>query len=207
MSALLAFARAQAVAAGIAQPVSTVRHVHISDRPLVLIALTLAGEANAPLAAMVGDGPDSGRLLIVSQPRNRDQRFAFAAELAEIVVGYIDRYREPAGAVRPAGAGQRERYADAPQIIVPNPASDRLRPAARPVDQVPPASGGVRRRPGRAGARPVADLPRRARRGARLLPAAGRDAGAGAALGQRPERGRRSEPRGPDGLDRPARRA
>jgi hypothetical protein len=123
VSALQAFARAQAVAAGIAQPVSTVRHVHVSDRPLVLIALTLAGEANAPLAAMVGDGPDSGRLLIVSQPRNRDQRFAFAAELAEIVVGHIDRYRRPAGARRPDPAGQRERHADAPQIIVPNPAS------------------------------------------------------------------------------------
>jgi len=123
MSALLAFARAQAVAAGVAQPVSTVRHVHLSDRPLVLIALTLAGEANAPLAAMVGDGPESGRLLIVSQPRNRDQRFAFAAELAGIVVGHIDRYRESAGAVRPGRAGRRERYADAPQIIVPNPAS------------------------------------------------------------------------------------
>lgn len=123
MSALLAFARAQAVAAGVAQPVATVRHVHISDRPLVLIALTLAGEANAPLAAMVGDAPDSGRLLVVSQPRNRDQRFAFAAVLAEIVVGYVDRYREPAGAERPGGAGQRERYADAPQVIVPNLAS------------------------------------------------------------------------------------
>jgi hypothetical protein len=87
--------------------------------PLVLIALTLAGEANAPLAAMVGDGPESARLLIVSQPRNRDQRFAFAAELAEIVVGYVDRFR----ARRPEAAGQRDRYADAPQIIVPNPAS------------------------------------------------------------------------------------
>jgi hypothetical protein len=126
MSGLVAFARAQAVASGIAQPVSTVRHVHISDRPLVLVVLTLAGEANAPLAAMVGDGPASGRLLIVSQPRNRDQRFAFAAQLAEIVVGYIDRYRTSAEIVRTGRASQtdeRERYADAPQIIVPNPAS------------------------------------------------------------------------------------
>ena len=74
---------------GIAQPVATVRHVHLADRPLVLVALTLAGEANAPLAAMVGDDPGSARLLVVSQPRNRDERFAFAAELAEIVVGHL----------------------------------------------------------------------------------------------------------------------
>ena len=56
-----------------------VRHVHVSDRPLVFIPLALAGEANAPLAAMVGDDAGAPRLLVVTQPRNRDQRFAFAA--------------------------------------------------------------------------------------------------------------------------------
>lgn len=114
MSVLTALARAQAVYTGTAQPVSTVRHVHVAKRPLVLVALTLAGEANAPLALMVGDGPESERLLFVAQPRNRDQRFAFAAELAQVVTGYIDSLRSPAELVR---------YADAPQILVPNPAT------------------------------------------------------------------------------------
>lgn len=104
MSTLTALARAQAVGRGSAQPISMVRHVHVSDRPLVLVALTLAGEANAPLAVMIGDDPRSARLLVVSQPRNRDERFAFAARLAEVVVGYIN-------------------SADVPQMIVPNPAS------------------------------------------------------------------------------------
>ena len=108
MSGLLALARAQAAATGVAQPVSLVRHVHIAERPLVLVALTLAGEANAPLAAMVGDDPESAHLLVVAQPRNRDQRFAFAAELAQIVVGYIE---------------ERRRSAGAPQLVVPNPAA------------------------------------------------------------------------------------
>ena len=84
MSTLTSLARAEAVPAGRAQPIAAVRHVHVHDRPLVLIPLTLAGEANAPLAAMVGDYPDSARLLVVAQPRNRDQRFAFAAELASV---------------------------------------------------------------------------------------------------------------------------
>jgi hypothetical protein len=124
VSGLVALARAQAVSSGIAQPICTVRHSHISDRPLVLIALTLAGEANAPLAAMVGDNPDSGRLLIVSQPRNRDQRFLFAAALAKIVVGYINGYRSKTEAMPSSGRGKtRPRFADAPQIIVPNPAT------------------------------------------------------------------------------------
>jgi hypothetical protein len=122
MSTLTSLARAQAVRAGRAQPIATVRHLHVHDRPLVLIPLTLAGEANAPLAAMAGDDPDAPRLLLVAQPRNRDQRFAFAAALAGIVVSYVDSFT---GAVE-AVAGDRARdirvrFADAPQIVVPNP--------------------------------------------------------------------------------------
>lgn len=124
MSALIALARAQAVAAGVAQPVSLVRHVHVANRPLVLVALALAGEANAPLAAMAGDDPEAGQLLIVTQPRNRDQRFAFAAELAQVVVGYIDGFQSQADMVRAEGRGtERRRFTDAPQLFVPNQAT------------------------------------------------------------------------------------
>lgn len=48
MSTLRALARAQALSAGVAQPVATVRHLHLSPRPLVLVPLAMAGEANAP---------------------------------------------------------------------------------------------------------------------------------------------------------------
>ncbi|MEU8260385.1 hypothetical protein AB0C02_07165 [Micromonospora sp. NPDC048999] len=121
MSTLRALAKAQAVAAGVAQPVATVRHLHLSDRPLVLVPLAMAGEANAPLAAMVGATPDAARLLVVPQPRNRDQRFAFAAELAAIVLPYLDSFRGVSEAV-PVDRGRdvRHRYVDAPQLLVPN---------------------------------------------------------------------------------------
>jgi hypothetical protein len=143
MSTLTALARARAVSRGIAQPVATVRHVHVSDRPLVLIPLALAGEANAPLAVMTGDEPDSPQLLTVSQPRNRDQRFAFAARLANVVLEYVDGYRraeetaasrlggglgesrtdaQHVGECRAVAAQVDECRTDAPQIIVPNPA-------------------------------------------------------------------------------------
>ncbi|KIR65345.1 hypothetical protein [Micromonospora haikouensis] len=122
MSTLRALAKAQALAAGVAQPVATVRHLHLSDRPLVLVPLTMAGEANAPLAALVGDAPDAARLLIVPQPRNRDQRFAFAAELAGIVLPYLDSFRGDTEAVAvDRGRDVRHRYLDAPQLVVPNP--------------------------------------------------------------------------------------
>jgi hypothetical protein len=123
VSTLTALARAQAVARQVAQPACTVRHVHVAARPLVVIPLALAGEANAPLAAMVGDEPGSPRLLVVTQPRNRDQRFAFAAALAEVVVGYVQGFCSAVETV-PAGPGRepRRRFADAPQVLVPNPA-------------------------------------------------------------------------------------
>ncbi|SCL28537.1 hypothetical protein GA0070616_3712 [Micromonospora nigra] len=121
MSTLRALARAQAVAAGVAQPVATVRHLHLSTRPLVLVPLAMAGEANAPLAVLAGTAPGDARLLVVPQPRNRDQRFAFAAELAGIVLPYVDAHRGANEAV-PVDRGRdvRLRYLDAPQVVVPN---------------------------------------------------------------------------------------
>ncbi|HUY52867.1 MAG TPA: hypothetical protein VMV92_45405 [Streptosporangiaceae bacterium] len=121
MSTLTSLARAEAVERGIAQPVCTVRHVHIADRPLVFVPLAMAGEAGAPLAAMVGDDPRSPRLLAVAQPRNRDQRFAFAAGLAAVLLRYIEGFLTGQETV-PGGRGReaRTRFPDAPQILVPN---------------------------------------------------------------------------------------
>lgn len=118
---LTALARVQALDAGRATPVATVRHLHLHDRPLVLIPLAMAGEANAPLAAMAGTAPDDPSLLVVAQPRNRDQRFAFAARLAEIVLAYVGSFTgvaEPVAVDR--GRDVRYRFVDAPQIWVPN---------------------------------------------------------------------------------------
>lgn len=124
MSTLTALARAEAAERGRAQPVATVRHIHISARPLVFIPLALAGEACAPLAALVGTDPDAPQLRVVTQPRNRAQRFAFMGELAGIIVPYLEGFFEAEETV-PGGRGTepRNRYADAPQILLPNRAS------------------------------------------------------------------------------------
>ncbi|HEU4348750.1 MAG TPA: hypothetical protein VFR35_13305 [Actinoplanes sp.] len=121
MSTLIALARVQAAEAGRATPIATVRHLYLHARPLVLIPLAMAAEANAPLAAMAGTDPESPSLLVVAQPRNRDQRFAFAAELAAIVLTYVDSFTgvtEPVAVDR--GRDVRYRFVDAPQIWVPN---------------------------------------------------------------------------------------
>ncbi len=121
MSTLTALARAQAVAAGRAQPIATVCHLHVHDRPLVLIPLAMAGEANAPLAAMLGTNPNQPRLLYVAQPRNRDQRFTFAAKLADELVPYCESFTGVAEAIAvDRGRDVRYRFVDAPQLWVPN---------------------------------------------------------------------------------------
>jgi hypothetical protein len=102
--------------AGRAQPIATVGHLHISDRPLVMVPLTLAGEANAPLAALVGRDPTDPTLLVVPQPRDRDLRFAFAAGLADVVLAYVD-----SCCANWEQGRDRQWYTQAPQLLVPNP--------------------------------------------------------------------------------------
>lgn len=124
MSLITTLARAEAVAAGRATPLATVRHRHLSPRPLVLVPLTTAGEVGAPLGALLGTERDEPRLLVVPQPRDRDLRFAFLAELARMVLPYLESYAdevetEPATRNR----AETEVCADAPQLIVPNAAA------------------------------------------------------------------------------------
>ncbi|GAA5077547.1 hypothetical protein HNP84_004056 [Thermocatellispora tengchongensis] len=120
MSALAALARLRAVREGRAQRLTTVRHCHVSDRPMVFVPFQLAGEAAAPLAAMVGTDPGSPRLLVVPQPRDRDLRFAFAAELAEVVLPYVEGFGKVTETVERRNADPYERCLDAPQLVLPN---------------------------------------------------------------------------------------
>ncbi|MHA5048849.1 hypothetical protein [Streptomyces sp. SD15] len=129
MSLIATLARLEAVESGRAQPAATVRHRHLAERPLVFVPLITAGEAGAPLGALVGTDRDAPRLLVVPQPRDRDLRFAFLAELADIVLPYVDGYAEAVEAAERSETdpetGKRvkvevELCADAPQLIVPS---------------------------------------------------------------------------------------
>ncbi|MEV5890358.1 hypothetical protein [Nonomuraea fuscirosea] len=120
LSLLTSLARLRALDEGIAQPVATVRHCHLSERPMVFIPLKLSGEAAAPLAAMLGTDRDRPRLLVVTQPRNRDLRFAWAAELAGVLLPYVEGFLNDTETVERRNADPYERALDAPQLIVPN---------------------------------------------------------------------------------------
>ncbi|PWK65470.1 hypothetical protein BCL76_11276 [Streptomyces sp. CG 926] len=129
MPLLSTLARLEAVRAGRAQPLATVRHRHLSERPMVFVPLTTAGEAGAPLGAMVGTDRHDPRLFVIPQPRDRDRRWAFLADLAVQVLAHIDAY---ADAVEPAERSETdpetgkkvkvetELCVDAPQLIVPS---------------------------------------------------------------------------------------
>ncbi|MFJ6697886.1 hypothetical protein ACIQM4_17705 [Streptomyces sp. NPDC091272] len=129
MSLINTLARLEATRSGRAQPLATVRHRHLAERPLVVVPLTTAGEAGAPLGALVGTDRDAPRLLSVAQPRDRDLRFAFLAELADAVLPYLDSFADD---TEPAErnesdpeTGKRvkvevELCRDAPQIVVPS---------------------------------------------------------------------------------------
>jgi len=110
---LTSLARVVAARVGRAQPTKTRRHVHLSARPLMLIPLQLAGEACAPLAAMVGDDRHKPLQLTVHEPRDRSRRFEFTADLAEAVLAYIDGF-----ATKPEDDDQP--FPDAPQLLMPN---------------------------------------------------------------------------------------
>ncbi|MFC7920668.1 hypothetical protein [Streptomyces cinereoruber] len=129
MSLISTLARMEAVESGRAQPLATVRHRRVSERPLVLVPLTTAGEAGAPLGALVGTDPGEPRLLVVPQPRDRDLRFTFLADLAEEVLPYVDAFTDAVELVErnetDAETGKKVRVevelcADAPQLIVPS---------------------------------------------------------------------------------------
>lgn len=119
MTILTSLGRALAADSGRAEPITTVRHLHVSAHPLVLVPLAMAGETNAPMAALIGTDRKNPRLLVVSQPRNRDQRFAFAHELARALLAQIlpiASYRVPS----PKKSDGQPQCVDAPQIWVPN---------------------------------------------------------------------------------------
>ncbi|MFC5667667.1 hypothetical protein ACFP3U_32470 [Kitasatospora misakiensis] len=129
MSLLSTLARLEAVRSGRAEPLATVRHRHLSERPMVLVPLTSAGEDGAPLAVLLGTDRDAPTLHIVPQPLNRTLRADFLADLAADLLPYLESFGEEVelieGSEKDPETGTktpvvRELCADAPQLIVPN---------------------------------------------------------------------------------------
>nr|WP_206323409.1 hypothetical protein [Streptomyces sp. HNM0574] len=124
-----ALARMEAVAAGRAQPLATVRHRRLAEHPLVLVPLTTAGETGAPLGALAGCDRDAPELLVVPQPRDRDLRFAFLARLADVLLPHFasaaddvefEQRKETDPETGKKVPVEVELCRNAPQLLVPN---------------------------------------------------------------------------------------
>ncbi|MBB1245414.1 hypothetical protein GL263_17860, partial [Streptomyces durbertensis] len=116
MSLMTHLARMEAADAGRARPLATVRHRHLSERPMVMVPLTTAGETGAPLGVILGTDPERPTLLTVAQPRDRDLRAAFLAELADALLPHLESCQDDTEQVR----DDAELCRDAPQLLVPN---------------------------------------------------------------------------------------
>ncbi|MFE5828806.1 hypothetical protein ACFQ8W_00815 [Streptomyces sp. NPDC056508] len=124
MSVIATVAALRASTSEYAERLTTVRHEHADDTPFVLIPLTLAGEACAPLAALAGTDPDHPVFLTVRRPHDRTERFGFVESLADLLLAYFEECRaapkEPYTVGRGKDKEERERPLRAPQLLVPN---------------------------------------------------------------------------------------
>ncbi|MCG6493919.1 hypothetical protein [Kitasatospora sp. A2-31] len=121
MSVMIELARLRATATGSAEPIATVRHVHLESDPFVLVPLTMAGEACAPLAMLAGNNRSSPTLLSVHQPRDRTERFGFVERLAKLVLPYLAALLvDTESYVSGSAKEERRRALRGPQLIVPN---------------------------------------------------------------------------------------
>lgn len=121
MSAVDLILAAEAARAARAVRRTAYRHQHVSDKPLVVVAYNMSGEAAAPMGIMYGTEPDAGaaKLAVAAEPRNRDSRFgainAFASDLVDFLAPYL------ALTTVPTKSGSfRQVASNAPQIVVPN---------------------------------------------------------------------------------------
>lgn len=119
------YLRLRAARARRARPRATRRHAHLVDRPLVVVGYHLAGDPGAPVALRYGTAPETGRTVVVGEPRDRTLRFArlavFAADLLRYLALSAGRAIE-ARTVR--GRPQTESLCpDAPQLVCPNPST------------------------------------------------------------------------------------
>lgn len=128
MSLLTTLARLEAVRSGRAEPLATVRHRHLSERPMVVVPLAAVGEDGAPLAVLLGTEREAPKLFIVPQPLNRTQRFeflaAFAAELLPYLESFTAEVEQVEGSEKDPETGEkipvlRDLCADAPSCWCP----------------------------------------------------------------------------------------
>lgn len=126
MDVLTAYRKLQAAQEGRGVPAAQFRHVHLGNDAMVVCAYHLSGDISAPIAFMYGSTREDYRLALVGEPRNRDLRFAALTSFAQDVVEWLRPFErsELRTKVRRGRPPVTTRECiDAPQFVVPNPAT------------------------------------------------------------------------------------
>lgn len=98
------------------------RHVHLADRPLIVVAFNLSGEAAAPIGIMWGTSKqaDDANFEVSGEPRNRDSRFGAINAFCDGFTRYLSPHLRLDMVPQRRGGGFRQVAKATPQIVVPN---------------------------------------------------------------------------------------
>jgi len=120
MSDLKAVARLLADQAGEAVAFAHERPYPISDHPLVLVPIKMAGDPSALFAMGIGNGIDEVVSLVCPEPRNRTAQYQFLMACAEAIMPFLEAWDDDPFVM--------------PQVITPSSAANKL--LLRVVDKI-----------------------------------------------------------------------
>ncbi|MBO6940930.1 MAG: hypothetical protein JJ863_38500 [Deltaproteobacteria bacterium] len=143
----MAVLAAEAFVAKAAVRSTCARHVRVADAPMVLVPMALAGEDGAPLAFAWGRGPSIETMVVVPEPRDRDEAWQGLEQLAEAVCAWLDPIAANLASATTSDGGTRT---PAPaQLVLSTPAAVTfLRKVAYRLTHAPDDSPPVLRRAG-----------------------------------------------------------
>jgi len=126
VSSLDALLPALAVEQGRAQRSASLRHRHLSDDAVVVLPFQIGGESFAVGAVMWGTSRDAPNLVVVRDPRNRQEFYDAIVPFTD----WVDQYFHSLSSARDYRTSRTGREYSiarrAPQVIVPNSASAQL---------------------------------------------------------------------------------
>src|SRR5262245_49648728 len=93
MNELKVVARLTAQERGEAVPLTRERPYPISDRPMVMIPIVMAGESPVLFALGIADGRMVCRVHVCAEPRNRDQQYAMLGRAAVDMQTVLDAWQ------------------------------------------------------------------------------------------------------------------